>query len=110
MKKHTPLFVTEMKLLMDAIQYQPDSLTFQNGLSNLLISISKMLSNPFPLQVSLTSSIDSKKLYSPSTIFYRIQLSIISLVHISMRKMKKKHAVRMDDPFSLFSMDEVVDR
>lgn len=30
-KRHIPLFVTEMKLFIEAIQYQPDSMSFQNG-------------------------------------------------------------------------------
>ncbi|CAF4154894.1 unnamed protein product, partial [Rotaria magnacalcarata] len=30
-KRHIPLFVTEMKLFIEALQYHPDSITFQGG-------------------------------------------------------------------------------
>ena len=48
-KRHIPLFLTEMKLLMEAIQYHPDATTFQNrtlksnGLWNCTLSFVPLL-------------------------------------------------------------------
>ncbi|CAF3110570.1 unnamed protein product [Rotaria sp. Silwood2] len=42
-KRHIPLFVTEMKLFIEAIQYHPDSITYQSGIYHVIQSFQETL-------------------------------------------------------------------